>query len=680
MSFHYNTAVCRLPVETLKTSEVRTPHYNRVLPSPLARTIQEQFPSCANAQELFARFLSRSGYDSTFAYDLTVLARNSGYSWQLRCAAALMLENQMLLADSDAPLVALGAASDAMSASAMRHRLERHEHAHSSLRGFRTSATRLLDFILLSRRECKLSLAPYLFSEDEIAERILGQVLSSKGLPKPHTSFAPAGIGEFDGKLIEHLRADSRVLWVCEETSSELNSLVEDPISTVALVIKPPGSDMEFEVKRGGLRGARPLDALYERDGTPVPPSHRLQGGSYGFMLDYEARAGQRFSSIYRAVHGAEPPMSQMLGMTSIASVPNGGAQTPLVNYFSHRSEFGQGFDEMRDQMRRAVEAMEENQPRNDLQGPIGLTTRFILATVPNQAWIAGTTSFRLDRTAAYLSPRGPEIYFTEGLGRDFNASDWRRFAVELLEEVLGVVEPPEINAETFGEWVDASLQMPGNRDRADQAYLGCIADIGRYWGTLLAVGGFTDGESFVPRNVGIKSRFQDGRWRARICFMDHDGMRGLTAPGETPQPAWPIEGMRKDGDWICEDRAAPGEFDCLRRIYRVGATVEKHGEEMFRERVAHAYSATRAAMAHAEPVRSLFDPEYLPTLRARDEVIRQFLACDGEEAALKRWRRRASVRMRGGMYPSDLIHVFLDAVTRNRRTIERYAMLYESR
>ena len=53
-------------------------------------------------------------------------------------------------------------------------------------------------------------------------------------------------------------------------------------------------------------------------------------------------------------------------------------------------------------------------------------------------------------------------------------------------------------------------------------------------------------GESFVPRNVGIKSRFQNGRWGARICFMDHDGMRGLTAPGEVPQPAWPIEGMRR--------------------------------------------------------------------------------------------------------------------------------------
>jgi len=30
--------------------------------------------------------------------------------------------------------------------------------------------------------------------------------------------------------------------------------------------------------------------------------------------------------------------------------------------------------------------------------------------------------------------------------------------------------------------------------------------DIGTYWGTLLAVGGYTEGESFVSRNVGLKA------------------------------------------------------------------------------------------------------------------------------------------------------------------------------
>jgi hypothetical protein len=653
------------------------------LPPALACAIQAEFPGTPLALELFARFLSRNAYDSAFTADLIGLARDRTHSWELRCAAALMLETQVSLecrqapADSSAPLTALGAATDTASAHAMRCRLQRHAYLHNAMCGFKTPAARLLDFIRLSRHECKLSLAPYLFGTDEIAERILEQTLSSSGLPKPHSTFAPGGVGELDRKLIERLRAESRVLWVSTRTASELNSLVEYPISTVALVIKPPGSDTEFEVKRAGLRGARPLDALYERDGTPVPPSHRLQGASYGFMLDYEARAGERFSSIYRGVHGAEPPMSRMLGITSIANVPNCGGQTHLVNYFSQHGSFGEGFDGMREQMRRAVEAMEENQPRTDLQGPIGLTTRFIVATVPNQGWIAGTTSFRLDRTAAYLSSRGPEIYFREGLGRDFTAEDARRFAGGVLEEVLGVFDPPGFEARPFDELIDAAFQIPQNRAMADEAYLGCVEDIGRYWGTLLAVGGFTDGESFVPRNVGIKSRFQTGRWGARICFMDHDGMRGLTAPGEVPQPAWPIEGMRKDSDWICEDRAAPGEFACLRQIYRVAADLERRGQETFRERVADAYAATRRAMEHADPVRSLFDRKYLPTMQARDEAIRQFLECRGDESALKRWRKRAAVRLRGSMYPEDLIPVFLDAVTRNRRTLESYAMLF---
>jgi len=161
---------------------------------------------------------------------------------------------------------------------------------------------------------------------------------------------------------------------------------------------------------------------------------------------------------------------------------------------------------------------------------------------------------------------------------------------------------------------------------------------------------------------------------------MDHDGMRGLGVPGETPQPAWPIEGMRKDGDWICEDALAPGEFNCLQRIYRVKESIEKRGAEIFRQHIAQAYAATRLAMEHAESARNLFDREYLGTMQARDHAIRDFLACDGSESALKRWRRRTRLRLRDTLYPCDLMTVFLDAVIRNRSTLGRYGTLYESR
>src|SRR5205807_6958749 len=153
----------------------------------------------------------------------------------------------------------------------------------------------------VSRRPCKLSLARYLFGPAEVASWVLEQVRSSPGLSKqsyfsdfrgePLGEPAPSIIGDFDQALASHLRKDSRVLWVGERTSAELNSLVEYPLGTVAIVIKPPGSDLEFEVKRAGLRGPHALDAVYERNGKQLPVPHRLQGGSLGQMLDYEAYA-----------------------------------------------------------------------------------------------------------------------------------------------------------------------------------------------------------------------------------------------------------------------------------------------------------------------------------------------------------------------------------------------------
>ena len=90
-----------------------------------------------------------------------------------------------------------------------------------------------------------------------------------------------------------------------EKTSSRLNSLVEYPLYTVVLVIKPPGSEIEFEIKRAGLRGENSLDIVCLATVTRVPPSHRLSGGSMQWLLRYETRCRAcRLVRAYRQVHG----------------------------------------------------------------------------------------------------------------------------------------------------------------------------------------------------------------------------------------------------------------------------------------------------------------------------------------------------------------------------------------
>ena len=51
------------------------------------------------------------------------------------------------------------------------------------------------------------------------------------------------------------------------------------------------------------------------------------------------------------------------------------------------------------------------------------------------------------------------------------------------------------------------------------------VAEIARVWGTLLGVRGQSRGESFVARNVGLRSVWEDGEWRVKLIFMDHDAL-----------------------------------------------------------------------------------------------------------------------------------------------------------
>jgi hypothetical protein len=60
--------------------------------------------------------------------------------------------------------------------------------------------------------------------------------------------------------------------------------------------------------------------------------------------------------------------------------------------------------------MARSVEAFEEGDEPMDLPGDLGLTVRFLKHLAPKQALISGTSSFRLDTLARYLSSEGPNF------------------------------------------------------------------------------------------------------------------------------------------------------------------------------------------------------------------------------------------------------------------------------
>jgi hypothetical protein len=245
----------------------------------------------------------------------------------------------------------------------------------------------------------------------------------------------------------------------------------------------------------------------------------------------------------------------------------------------------------------------------------------------PSQGLLVRTSSFRLDKLALYLSAEGPDRYFRQGLGREPGPGEAKRFADELLEEVLGLYTPPDAPYRSHARYVEAALALPVNRARADRVYLDLMRQIGTFWGTLYAAGGCTWGETFVARNVGLRSCWENGRWRVRILFMDHDRMR--VGRDHLFQPQKVLRGMWEDqryilGDGIGKGSSGKGEAGFLREIYRLAPEVARAGRRALGAEARRSYRKTLSVMADHPEVRPLFRRSFLRESGDWDEVMRR--------------------------------------------------------
>jgi hypothetical protein len=655
------------------------------------------------------------GREKDFCLALINLARQTNVPWDVRCLGTLMAEQQILklraddLESFDAVLVALnlkqpgverpvnaavlkeGHTTTELSGFVveLQRKLARFNRVHRRMHGPEISHDAVRDFIALSRRDCKLALARYLFTPDEIVDRVLNQVRVSEGVkdidvtqPRyvdAELSFALSQLPEFEARILQRLCHGAKIYWVSDATSSEINSLVEYPLSTVVLVIKPPGSHYEFEVKRAGRRG-NPLGVVFTRNGNRVPASHRLDGGSMQFLLRYEAQNASMFSFIYRLVHGVDAPLPAYVARNTIFAVPVNGGQSPAFRYFTDSCVFGEaGFHEMRAAMRSAVEALknEEGEYLPQVPGDMALTAEFLSHVAPSQAVLCGTSSFRLDKLATYLAPDGAETYFKQWLQVGFTDEDAQQFADELLDEVLGVYESPDVRFENFESYLNAAFTLPENRRRADEVFLSVVEEIARLWGTLLGVRGHSRGESFVARNVGLRSVWEKGQWRVKVIFMDHDAMTlpELEHGHFFAQNAMP--GILLDERHIWGG-ANPALFAgtlvcCLQRIYRTGAVVEKKARSLAERELKDAYAKTQRTLIADTKLRAFFSETFLGRLSDWDQFVRGYL--NGRD---QRWRSEMEGMFAAKGYEVDTFEYYAQAVEKNRGFFERNRFLFE--
>jgi hypothetical protein len=689
------------------------------LPENLRVLAEAGFETGGRAMQWLGATLSQRAYNRDTAFALLRAGQGrSGESWGERCLALLLLENQLLrlspddLAEFDLILVGLGLKAQTGRELPLRTSLLEQGFTTLSLAGFVVEFIRRLSrlnrihepilqnkcdpvalgyFLRVAHDAPKLTLARYVFSVEEIFREITNKLLITEGAedtvsrmggePAVRWAEEPLDAPVFECEIVRKLCTGRNIYWVSEQGTSELNAMVEYPLTSAVLVIKPPGSDFEIEIKRAGTRGPRLLNVITERNGREAPTSHRLFGGSLGWLAQRETGSAGIFSKIYRLVHGVAGPCSRSVMNTSIVSVPSNGKTTHILDYLSDEAKFGDGFEQTREAMRVCAESFpwDTGVANASYQDDAGLTLRFIGQALPQQAVIFGSSSFRLDQIARYLADDGPEEYFRTGLGRGYTLRDVRWLADSVLEEILGEVRVPSEGYWDYPQYIRDAFRVPENRARADRNYLSVMRQIGQCWGTLLGVRGFSDGESFVQRNVGLKSVWKNGAWEIRIIFMDHDD---LTVAGSRYQYLWPwreASGMQRDQIHILGgpmgDETIPGEVGALKNIYRVGSELGAEGLSGLEQAMGSAYHRTQSELDTNQELRDLFYPQFLQGFRDFDELVPGLMHADPSQ--IDSWKAEAAACLKAKRYDDELIAEYIKSILHFREFFERVGFLY---
>jgi hypothetical protein len=653
--------------------------------------------------------VSRKSYAREPATEVERLARDRAVPWPLRRIAVLMLETLLSRIEAgdraerrywldrlDLPDAAELAREGYRSGEPLElqlwRRLARMGRIHRLTLIAGTSDRALRDFLRAAEHECRLTLARHLFSHAEVIARIEHDVRRSTGIrdPSHHGHFldeaarAIEGLPALERNIIEHLGKSAIIRWASSSTSETINSLVELPVGTVVLTVKPPGSTHEFEIKRAGLIRDLPLAVVWARNHYIVPSSHHLDGGAMHQLLMYEAENSSFFSYVFRTIHGVNASMSRTLYMATIHGIATPKGEVNLIDYFTDPDVFGEQYEVMRWHMLEVVKTLTgyDKEPWEEPINDLALTGNFIGRVKPAQAIQTGTTSFRLERLEKYLSPSGADRYFKQGLGVAWNGDDARRFADELLDEILGQYEPPRVPWRSHAQYVEAAFRVPANRAQAAATYVSVLEQLGRFWGTLLGIRGHTQGESFVERNAGLRSVWRDGRWQVELVFMDHDSLSFASIGTAIYRPRDSVANAAKDAKHVLggvygRSFRVRGELWFLRRIFRVGSVLERRGVAAFRAAMKRAYDQTHEAILTNPELTKLFHESFIKNLRDWDHLVKSYLKTPKTRSARNAWRTASHTRLTGRGYDPDMAEEHVKTVTIQAKFLRRISFLF---
>jgi hypothetical protein len=675
-----------------------------------------QYSRDRDGRTIIAALVERRGYDREFAHALLDHAQDRAADWPARRVAVLALESQLLWLDPVAmheitPLLARLGFTPAAGAPCrddvlkqgytttepdvffreLTRRLSRLAPVHQILLRSAAGPEAVAQFLHVASQECLLTLGRGAFGADEVVDEILRRVrvtaaeidVSEDSAQVAEEARVAVGLlPEYEADILARLLGEVRSWWFTAATPATQNALVACPAGTSALVIRPPGSTAEFEIKRVGVRGERALTIQFERYDGPLPPSHRLQGGASLSVLQWEAKNSALLSKLLRSIHREAPPLSQVVQLRRIRSVPRAdGADVPLLDWFERPEAFGDGFEAMRRAMTRSLFAFvrERYKITSVPRSPQARTRAFLQTLTPAQCTLIGTSALRLDTAAAWLGSNGADSYFAAAHGHTPALPEACRFADTVLMEILDSYRPPAA-ADGYAAYVAAAFAE--NRAAADRAFLTALTSLGRFWGTLLGLRGYTEGESFVPRNVGLRAVWADGAWAVRIIFMDHEltNITGKRMRHFHPEAA--LSGMHKDWVHIVGGRLGgsprTGSIPTLIAIYRPDAACAARGRAAMIEELRRAYRVTLARMRDDPDIRAQFRDSFVNAVPAWDAVVGLDRASRIGARARTRWKGEMRRVMAAHGLDEPLIREYRRAIHRHRLMLRHAPYLFD--
>lgn len=183
-----------------------------------------------------------------------------------------------------------------------------------------------------------------------------------------------------------------------------------------------------------------------------------------------------------------------------------------------------------------------------------------------------------------------------------------------------------------------------------------------------MAVRGHSWGESFVARNVGLKSFWGGGEWKVKLVFMDHDCLSVFDESERDFRPQNAYGGICTDARFIGENILAEKFANqtathFLKKIYRVDKSVADRGRALLYSSVRNSYRATHDAMAADPVLGKLFHKVFVERIRDWDSVVKSYLKKRDGESGLDSWRKSTRNRLKKKGYPGWLIDGHLKAV-----------------